>query len=130
MKYCKKKIYLKYLYNTFQHENCAHHGSKAGPESPAERRSVLSPCCPHPAERRLLPGDTPRAGALRARAAGTGWVPAPRGTSETCQEVAEAPHIEYCGCSSPEGGAEVCVTSRPGAAETKTVERLGGTGGA
>lgn len=122
-------IYLQYLNIIFQHENCAHHGSKAGPVSPAECRSVPSPYCPHPAERRLLPGDTPRVAAPQARAAGTGWVPAPRGTSETCQEVAEAPRTECCGCSSPEGGAEVCVTSQPGAAETKTVERLEGMAG-
>lgn len=109
-------------------EQCADLESKAGLASPEVRRSAVSPYCPHPARRRLLQEDTPRLEAPPARAAGTRWVPAPHGTSATCREEAGAPHTEYYGCSFPEGGVGVCVTSRPGAAETETVEQLEGRG--
>ena len=109
---------------------CADLESRAGLVSPEAHRSVAAPYCPHPAGRMPLRGDTPPAEALPAPAAGTQWVPAPRETSATCRGEAGAPRTGCYGCSSPEGGAELCVMSRPGAAETETVERPGGRGAA
>lgn len=111
-------------------EQCADLESRAGLVSPEVHRSVAAPYCPHPAGRTPLRGDTPPAEALPAPAAGTQWVPAPRETSATCRGEAGAPRTGCYGCSSPEGGAELCVMSQPGAAETETVERPGGRGAA
>lgn len=73
---------------------------------------------------------TPRVEAHPARAAGTIWVLVPRETSATCRAEAGVPRTGCCGCSSPEGGVELCATSQPGAAETGTAEQLEGRGAA
>lgn len=72
--------------------------------------------------------DTPPAEARPALASGTRWVPAPRGTSATCQEEAGAPRTGCYGYSSPEGGVGLCVTPQPDATETETVEQPEGKG--